>query len=109
MTIDTSSDRSIVGHQTGGLAHTIRHKLGGTIAVMLTRQDAIAAFCTECMGWGESHPKDCDATLCPLWMYRGKYNLSLMRKTHSGGRAALDSSGVQHGDIQPGDAPMEVA
>ncbi len=51
------------------MKHRIKHSKGGTVELDLTRNRAIKAFCTECMGW-ETHPKDCAATLCPLYPYR---------------------------------------
>ena len=56
--------------------HTIRTTDGGTIDVMLTRNQAIKAMCTECGGYGEMHPKDCPDKHCPLWIYRGKITLA---------------------------------
>ena len=52
--------------------HTIRTNLGGEKQVELTRGTAILAFCTECMGHGAAHPKDCTAVHCPLYPFRGK-------------------------------------
>lgn len=53
--------------------HTIRAAKGlnKTVTVTLTRSLAIKAFCTECLAWGEQHPEDCTALLCPLFPFRG--------------------------------------
>lgn len=75
---------NLASSQRHGIEHTIRHRSGGTINVRLTRQDAIEAMCTECAGFGEFHPKDCTAELCPLFPYRGKYNISVMQKKAPG-------------------------
>ena len=49
----------------------IRNPHGGTVETNLTPQQAIRAFCTECLGW-QGDPKDCASVLCPVWPYRGK-------------------------------------
>jgi len=54
----------------------IRAKDGGLISVELSRTKAIKAMCTECMGYGEAHPKDCSDKQCPLYNYRGKIQLA---------------------------------
>ena len=54
----------------------IRTKNEGTVEVVLSRSKAIKAFCTECGGWGEMHPKDCPDKLCPLYSFRGKIQLA---------------------------------
>ena len=60
--------------------HTIRKAPhGGTIEVELTRTTAIKAFCTECLGY-ETHPRKCEATLCPLYPFRGKTTLAFGRE-----------------------------
>lgn len=51
--------------------HVIRCKRGGSVEASLSRTSAIKAFCTECLGWGEAHPKDCTDKLCPLYPFRG--------------------------------------
>jgi hypothetical protein len=56
--------------------HTIRAKDGGTVEVTISRSQAIKAMCTECMGFGEGHPKECGAPLCPLFPFRGKIQLA---------------------------------
>ena len=60
-----------------GVKHTIRKKSGKLKEVNLTRSLAIKAFCTECMGYGEIHPKDCTAGNCTLYPFRGKTNINL--------------------------------
>jgi hypothetical protein len=45
---------------------------GFTLCEDHTLGEAVKRFCTECMGWGEEHPKDCTAPTCPLFPYRGK-------------------------------------
>jgi hypothetical protein len=52
--------------------HTVRTADGGTIQIAnLSRGRAIKLFCTECLGW-ETHPKDCTATNCALFPFRGR-------------------------------------
>lgn len=58
------------------IKHTIRSKDGGTVEVTLSRTQAIKAMCTECMGFGEGHPKECTDLKCPLWPFRGKIQLA---------------------------------
>ena len=57
--------------------HTILKSTGDgqTIDVMLTRNMAIKAFCSECMGW-ETNPKQCTSILCPLYPFRGRTMLA---------------------------------
>lgn len=55
--------------------HTIRAKDGGTVDVVLTRDTAIKAFCTECLGF-DGHPNVCTSYMCPLFPYRGKTTLA---------------------------------
>jgi hypothetical protein len=52
------------------VTHTVRSSDGGLISLRLTRKSAIAAQCTECMGFAS--PRDCTARLCPLWAFRAK-------------------------------------
>jgi hypothetical protein len=60
--------------------HTIRGFGGnGTVEVVLNRQTAIKAQCTECMGY-ESDPKECTSKLCSLWPWRGKTLVSCGRQ-----------------------------
>jgi len=59
------------------IQHTIQAKEGGTVNVTISRTQAIKAMCTECMGWGEAHPKDCGDRLCPLYPFRGKIQLAI--------------------------------
>ena len=56
------------------MKHTIRTSKmdGSTVDVNLTRGQAIKAMCTECLGFGEVHPKECTSVHCPLYPYRGK-------------------------------------
>ena len=56
--------------------HKIKVRSGKLREVSLTRSMAIKAFCTECLGW-EVHPKDCTATECALFPFRGKTNLTV--------------------------------
>lgn len=42
----------------------------------ITRTLAIKLFCTECLGYGEGHPKDCTDKSCPLFSFRGISQLS---------------------------------
>ena len=52
------------------VTHEIRLRDGTTKALKYGRKMAIKLCCTECMGW-ETDPKDCTATLCPLYPFRG--------------------------------------
>lgn len=70
------------------MKHTIRHKDGGEIDVDIHRTAAIKLFCTECLGWGEIHPKDCVDRLCPLYPFRGKSRLAILRS----GKPPLEGS-----------------
>ena len=57
------------------LKHTIRAKSGGTVDVVLTRDTAIKAHCTACLGY-EDHPNACTRRTCELFPYRGKTTLA---------------------------------
>jgi hypothetical protein len=55
------------------MEHEIRTKSGSKVMIKnLTRSMAIKLQCTECLGFGEAHPKECTDKLCPLFPYRGK-------------------------------------
>jgi len=58
------------------IEHTIRTKSGNLKKVKLIRSLAIRAFCTECLGFGEDHPKNCTSINCPLYPFRGKTELA---------------------------------
>ena len=51
--------------------HVLRCQNGRYLSIRLTRKTAIAAFCTECLGW-ETSPADCTARHCPLYPFRAK-------------------------------------
>lgn len=68
------------------MKHTIRAKDSGTVEVELTRNRAIKAMCTECLGFGEAHPKDCTDKLCPLFPFRGKIQLAWGKREKEGER-----------------------
>ncbi len=62
-------------------SHTVRVADGETTTLEgYGRRLAILAMCTECLGW-ETHPRDCTATLCPLYPFRGRTTLT--RKAQS--------------------------
>jgi len=63
------------------LTHEVRHKDGGTVVITnYTKNRAIKAMCTECLGFGEVHPKDCTSPLCPLFPFLGKMNVTISPK-----------------------------
>ena len=50
--------------------HTVRTKDGGTRTFKaLGRRLAMAAMCTECIGW-EGDPHDCPCVMCPIYPWR---------------------------------------
>lgn len=52
--------------------HRIKSRNGDLVQVgAYSPRKAIKAFCTECLGF-ETHPKDCTASSCPLYPFRGK-------------------------------------
>lgn len=65
----------------------IKHKIltenGKLKEVVLTRTKAIKIHCTQCCGYGEVHPKDCDIEDCPLFPFRGKSNIIYDRNIKS--------------------------
>ena len=56
--------------------HTVRTKDDGLKRIKCGRKLAVRLFCTECLGWVDD-PKDCTATLCPLFPFRGRTQASL--------------------------------
>lgn len=56
--------------------HTVRTKDGGTRTMPMGRKLAMAAMCTECLGW--SHPSGCTSPMCPLFPYRAKTEQTLV-------------------------------
>lgn len=53
-------------------SHTVVGRIDGDVLIEnYTRGKAIKTMCTECMGWGEVHPKECTSVKCPLYPYRG--------------------------------------
>ena len=68
------------------LKHTIRHRSGGIVVVTLTPSKAIKCFCTECLGWAEEHPKNCQDIFCPLYPFRGKSEAAIRgpKNTYTG-------------------------
>lgn len=64
--------------------HQMRDRNGDLVVMRgFTRGKAIKAFCTQCLGF-ETHPKDCTATECALYPYRGKIYVqeSIAQATH---------------------------
>lgn len=63
------------------MPHTIRQPNGRTATLKnyVSRKTAIRLYCCECLGW-ETNPKNCTATMCPLFPFRGR--------TRAGQRAA---------------------
>lgn len=51
--------------------HVVRTADGRFIGIRLTRKLAMAAMCTECLGF-EENPTDCTSPYCPLFPYRAK-------------------------------------
>lgn len=58
------------------IKHTVRTKDGNLKEVDITRNQAIALHCTECMGY-EDHPKNCTSVNCALYPYRKITRLAL--------------------------------
>lgn len=56
--------------------HKVRTKDGGFKQVDITRNQAIALFCTECLGF-EENPKDCTSVNCALYPFRKKSRMAL--------------------------------
>lgn len=55
------------------VSHTVIGKSGLPVSVEhYTKNVAIKLMCTECCGFGEVNPKECNAKNCPLFPYRGK-------------------------------------
>lgn len=57
--------------------HAIRAADGGIVTISrLSRTQAMAAMCSECLGW-EDNPADCTDLLCPLWPWRARTRLTV--------------------------------
>ena len=54
-----------------GTKHTIRTSENGRIELEIHPSLAIKLKCMDCLGY-EGNPKDCTATLCPLYPFRGR-------------------------------------
>ena len=63
--------------------HTVRTRSQGLLKLSITRGKAIKLMCTECMGWGEEHPKNCTSYKCPLFPFRGKSMASIFEQKGS--------------------------
>lgn len=57
--------------RSGSMMHTVRTADGRYTVLRLTRKLAMAALCTECMGF-EDNPADCTSYSCPLYPFRAK-------------------------------------
>ena len=57
-----------------------------------TRTEAIKAFCTECLGFGECHPNECSDSLCPLFNFRGINRVSYYENTGDYNKAKAEQS-----------------
>lgn len=57
--------------RTRVVEHIVRTADGGFKRLRLTRKLAMAAMCTECMGF-EDNPTNCTVWRCPLFPYRAK-------------------------------------
>ena len=62
------------------MTHTIRANSGGKKQVELIGRRAIQVLCTECLGFGEVHPRDCTGIHCALNPFRGKTLLAYDRE-----------------------------
>lgn len=63
--------------QSKAINHVLRTKDGGTRHfARYGRKLAIAAMCTECLGW-DDNPRDCTAPMCPLFPYRARTQATL--------------------------------
>jgi len=57
--------------RSNGVEHIIRASNGRYLKLRLTRKEAIAAKCTECLGF-EDNPISCTSPCCPLFPFRTK-------------------------------------
>lgn len=71
--------------RSGGVDHTILAANGRYTRVRLTRKTAMAALCTECLGF-EDNPVFCTARTCPIYPFRAK---TLLTRRGTIDRAAL--------------------
>jgi hypothetical protein len=64
---------SPIKHRPAWVEQEVRDRNGRLLRVRLNKSRAIRAFCTECLGWA-THPRECTATHCPLYAWRGAFN-----------------------------------
>jgi len=57
--------------RSGSVYHTVRTADDRYRELRLTRKLAMAACCTECMGF-EENPANCTSPLCPMYPFRAK-------------------------------------
>ena len=57
--------------RSGTVAHIVRTADGRYTRLELTRRLAMAAHCTECMGF-EANPADCTSKNCSMYPFRAK-------------------------------------
>lgn len=73
--------------KSGSVTHTVRTADGRHTVLRLTRKLAMAAMCTECLGF-EENPADCTSVLCPLYPFRAK-----TLRTRRGDRNSVSAAG----------------
>ncbi len=86
--------------RSGSVTHVVRTADGRYRELRLTRKLAMAACCTECMGF-EADPADCTTYRCPLWPFRARTQATL--------RGNLDQPKKNAGDTAQGSANPEEA
>jgi hypothetical protein len=59
------------GKTSAAVTHTLRCSDRRYLTLRLTRKLAIAAHCTECLGF-EDNPVNCTSLFCPLFPFRAK-------------------------------------
>ena len=57
--------------RSGAVVHVVRTADGRYKEIRLTRKLAMAAMCTECLGF-EENPANCTSNNCPIFPYRAR-------------------------------------
>lgn len=62
--------------RSGSAPHVVRTADGRYRELRLTRKLAMAAMCSECLGW-EANPADCTSYCCPIFPFRARTRATL--------------------------------
>lgn len=64
---------------SGRKKHAVRFSDGSIREIAYGRMLAIKLLCTECLGF-EGNPKECTDVTCPLYPFRGKTRMTMVKE-----------------------------